>query len=165
MRNICSSPNYVDGGWKIQLSVRLKGTMAIGRLNLIPRSGLEPTVRFDICESAPFTNFAIKAIYGIFYIYLHMYVYIYINVYIYLFLHICVYINIHAQTYVSDADQTHPAHLAGALIGGYVLSINLMLLQVDMLGSCVQNAGKIMSQKNLPWKPEGCMKIDCLQIC
>ena len=63
MRNICSSPNYVSGRLKIQLSVSLKGTMAIGRFNLMPRSGLEPTVRFDICESAPFT--VIKAIYGI----------------------------------------------------------------------------------------------------
>ena len=32
----------------LQLSVSLKGTMTIGRFNLIPRSGLEPTVRFDI---------------------------------------------------------------------------------------------------------------------
>ena len=47
----------------IQLYVCLKGTMAIRRFNLC-RSGLEPTVRFDICESTPFTNFAIKAIYG-----------------------------------------------------------------------------------------------------
>jgi hypothetical protein len=54
MRNICSSPKYAVGGWKIQfpLSVRLKGTVAIGRFSLIPRTGLEPTVRIDICESA-----------------------------------------------------------------------------------------------------------------
>ena len=51
----------------IQLSVCLKGTMTIGigRFNLMSRPGLEPTVRFDICESAPFTNFVIKAITGI----------------------------------------------------------------------------------------------------
>jgi hypothetical protein len=36
--------------------------MAIGRFNLIPRPGLEPTVRIDICESAVLTNFAIKSI-------------------------------------------------------------------------------------------------------
>ena len=28
--------------------------MAIGRFNLIPRTGFEPTVRTDICESAEF---------------------------------------------------------------------------------------------------------------
>jgi hypothetical protein len=41
---------YAAGGWKIQypLSVRLKGTEAIGRFNLIPRPGFEPTVRIDI---------------------------------------------------------------------------------------------------------------------
>jgi hypothetical protein len=63
MRNICSSPKYAAGGWKIQfpLSVRLKGTMAIGRFNLIPRPGLEPTVRIDICESAVLYQCAIKA--------------------------------------------------------------------------------------------------------
>ncbi len=38
--------------------------MTIGRFDLMPRSGLEPTVMFDICENSPFTNFAIKAIYG-----------------------------------------------------------------------------------------------------
>ena len=43
------------------LSVRLKGTLAIGRLNLMPRPGLEPTVRIDICESAALNHFAIKA--------------------------------------------------------------------------------------------------------
>jgi hypothetical protein len=53
MRNICSSPKYVAGGWN-PVPVRLKGTMAIGRFNLIPRTGLEPTVRIDICESAGF---------------------------------------------------------------------------------------------------------------
>jgi hypothetical protein len=58
----CSSPKYVAGGWYLQLSVCLKGTMAIGRFDLMPRSGLEPTVRFDICESAAFTNFAINQI-------------------------------------------------------------------------------------------------------
>ena len=57
MSNICSSPNYASGDWKIQLSVCLKGT------NLMPRSGLEPTVRIDICEDVVFTNFVIKAIY------------------------------------------------------------------------------------------------------
>jgi hypothetical protein len=35
--------------------------MAIWRFNLIPRSGLEPTVRIDICESAVLNHFAIKA--------------------------------------------------------------------------------------------------------
>jgi hypothetical protein len=61
MRNICSSPKYAAGGWKIQfpLSVRLKGTMTIGRFNLIPRSGLETTVRIDICESTVLNHFAI----------------------------------------------------------------------------------------------------------
>ena len=59
MRNICSSPKYAAGGWN-PVSVRLKGTMAIGRFNLIPRSGLEPTVRIDICESAVFNHCAIK---------------------------------------------------------------------------------------------------------
>ena len=34
------------------LSLRLKGTMTIGRLNLMTRSGLEPTVRIDICETS-----------------------------------------------------------------------------------------------------------------
>ena len=49
----------------IQLSVRLNGTMSIGRFDLMfPRSGLEPTVRFDFCESTTFTNFVIKASYG-----------------------------------------------------------------------------------------------------
>jgi hypothetical protein len=59
-------PEHAAGGWKIQypLSVRLKGTMAIGSFNLMPRSGLEPTVRIDICESAAFTKFATKAIYA-----------------------------------------------------------------------------------------------------
>jgi hypothetical protein len=39
VHNDCSSPRYVAGGWKIHypLSVRLKGTMANGRFNLIPR--------------------------------------------------------------------------------------------------------------------------------
>ena len=60
MRNICSSPKYAADGWN-PVSVRLKGTMAIGRFNLIPRSGLEPTVRIDICESAVLNHFAIKA--------------------------------------------------------------------------------------------------------
>ena len=46
------------------MSVRLKGTMAIGRFNLMPRPGLEPTVRIDIFEGAAFTTFAIKAIYA-----------------------------------------------------------------------------------------------------
>ena len=64
MRNICSSPNYAAGGWEIQLSVCLNGTMAIGRFKLMPWPGLEPTVRIDICEDTVFTNFAIKAIYG-----------------------------------------------------------------------------------------------------
>ena len=58
MRNICSSPKYAAGGWN-PVSVRLKGTMAIGRFNLIPRPGLEPTVRIDICESAVPNHFAI----------------------------------------------------------------------------------------------------------
>ena len=58
MRNICSSPKYAAGGWN-PVSVRLKGTMAIGRFNLIPRPGLEPTVRIDICESAVLNHFAI----------------------------------------------------------------------------------------------------------
>ncbi len=53
------------GDWKIQypLSLRLKGTMTSGRFNLIPheRSGLEPTVTSDICESAVLNHFAIKA--------------------------------------------------------------------------------------------------------
>ncbi len=40
--------------------------MAIGRFNLMPRPGLEATVRFDICENAAFTNLAIKAIYAAF---------------------------------------------------------------------------------------------------
>jgi hypothetical protein len=52
MRNICSSPEYAAGGWKIlyPLSVRLKGTMTNGRFNLIPRSGLEPTVRIAFIQ-------------------------------------------------------------------------------------------------------------------
>ncbi len=37
------------------LSVCFKGTLAIGRLNLMPRSGLEPTVRIDICETQSLT--------------------------------------------------------------------------------------------------------------
>jgi hypothetical protein len=41
--------------------VCLKGTMTIGRFNLIPRPGLEPTVRIDICESAVLNHFTIKA--------------------------------------------------------------------------------------------------------
>ena len=45
----------------IQLSVLLKGTMTIG-FNLMSQPGLEPTVRFDICEDYVFTNFVIKAI-------------------------------------------------------------------------------------------------------
>ncbi len=47
-------PEHAVGGWKIQypLSVRLKGTMSIGRLNLMPRPGIEPTVRIDICIKA-----------------------------------------------------------------------------------------------------------------
>ena len=48
----------------IQLSVRLKGTMTIGRFNLVSRPGLEPTVRFDICEDVVLTNFVIKAVYS-----------------------------------------------------------------------------------------------------
>ena len=64
MRNILLI-SQICGQWlEIQLSVRLKGTMAIGRFNLMPRPGLEPTVRFDICENAAFTNFAINAIYA-----------------------------------------------------------------------------------------------------
>jgi hypothetical protein len=65
MYNICSSPKYAAGDWKIQfhLSVCLKGTMSIGRFNLIPRSGLEPTVSIDICESAVLNHFAIKTFY------------------------------------------------------------------------------------------------------
>ncbi len=61
----CLLVSQICGRWLvIQLSVRLKGPMAIGRFDLMPRPGLEPTVRFDICDSAQFTNFAIKAIYG-----------------------------------------------------------------------------------------------------
>jgi hypothetical protein len=62
MRNICSSPKYAAGGWKIQfsLSVRLKGTMEIGRFNLIPRSGLEHTISIDICESAVLNHLLLK---------------------------------------------------------------------------------------------------------
>ncbi len=67
MCNICSSPKYVVGGWKIQypLSVNLKGTMGSGRFNLIrcERSGLEPTVRIDICERTILNHFAIKVFY------------------------------------------------------------------------------------------------------
>jgi hypothetical protein len=66
--NICSSPRYVIGGWKIHypLSERLKGTMTIGRFNLIHRSGLKPTVRIDICErtlsqKSVLNNFVFKA--------------------------------------------------------------------------------------------------------
>jgi hypothetical protein len=53
MRNICSSPKYAAGGFKIQyqLSVRLKGTLAIGSFNLISQPGIEPTVRIDNCEN------------------------------------------------------------------------------------------------------------------
>jgi hypothetical protein len=56
MSNICSSPEYAVSVWKIQypLSVYLKGTMTNGRFRLIPRTGLEPTVRMDICESSVF---------------------------------------------------------------------------------------------------------------
>ena len=35
--------------------------MGIGRFNLIPRTGLEPTVRIDICENTEINHFAIKA--------------------------------------------------------------------------------------------------------
>jgi hypothetical protein len=38
--------------------------LVIGRLNLIPWSGFEPTVRIDICESAVLNHFATKAITG-----------------------------------------------------------------------------------------------------
>ena len=57
---------FTTGGWKFQypLSVLLKGTMTIGRFNLMPRPGLGPTVRIDICEDDVFTNFVIKAIYA-----------------------------------------------------------------------------------------------------
>ena len=59
----------VAGKSSFLLSVRLKGTMAIGRFNLIPRPGLEPTVKIDICESAVLNHFAIKAFfYSIFFI-------------------------------------------------------------------------------------------------
>ncbi len=68
------------------MSVRLKGTMAIGRFNLIPRPGLEPTVtgrifgrradvahprpgsfgshghRIDFCESAVLNQLCHKSI-------------------------------------------------------------------------------------------------------
>ena len=64
MRNILLVCQICIRWLVIQLSVRLKGTIAIGRFNLMPRTGLEPTVRFDICEDAAFTNFAIKAIYA-----------------------------------------------------------------------------------------------------
>jgi hypothetical protein len=63
MCNICSSPEYVAGGWKIQypLSFRLKGTLVIGRLNLMSRSEFEPTVRIDICVCTMFpVNFSAK---------------------------------------------------------------------------------------------------------
>jgi hypothetical protein len=48
MRNICSSPKYEAGGWKIQnpLSVRLKGTMTIGRL--IPYPGQDSNPRSEL---------------------------------------------------------------------------------------------------------------------
>ncbi len=64
MRNILLVSQICVRWLVIQLSVHLKGTMTIGRFNLMPRSGLEPTVRFDICEDTVFTNFAIKAIYA-----------------------------------------------------------------------------------------------------
>jgi hypothetical protein len=61
-------PEHATGGWKSQcplfLSVCLKkGTLTRGRFNPIPRirSGLEPTVRIDICESTVHNHFAIKA--------------------------------------------------------------------------------------------------------
>ena len=66
MHNSCSSPKYAAGGWKMQyvLSVRFKGTMTNGRINLIPRPGLEPTVRIDICESVVLKHFVIKVKHG-----------------------------------------------------------------------------------------------------
>ena len=44
------------------MSVRPKGTTAIGRFNLIPRPGLDPTVRIDICESAVLEPFCYLSI-------------------------------------------------------------------------------------------------------
>ncbi len=37
-----------------------QGNLAIGKLNLMPRPGFEPTVRIDICESVVLNHFVIK---------------------------------------------------------------------------------------------------------